>query len=116
MPSHSSFSPVLSFDVTVGIWLRKVVFCHNFILRAAASFWVVSLVGVNPDKASTQNECITSGRSKSRKLKFYRMILGKVSQKVEKLAYKKYNSLFFFSLDLLQNLLSFPLFIERLKG
>ena len=32
--------------VTVAIWRREVVSCRDFILRAVATFWAMSLVGV----------------------------------------------------------------------
>ena len=38
--------------VTVAIWLREVVSCHNFILRAVATFWAMSLVGIYPGRTS----------------------------------------------------------------
>ena len=40
-------------DVTVGILWRKVVFCRDFILLAVATFWVMSLVGIYPGRASS---------------------------------------------------------------
>ena len=52
MPNHRSLSPILGFDVSVGILPRKVVVCRNFILRAVATFWVMLLVGIYPDRAS----------------------------------------------------------------
>ena len=47
MPNHRSLSPILGFDVSVAILLRKVVVCRDFILRAVATFWVMSLVDRN---------------------------------------------------------------------
>ena len=52
MPSHRSLSPILGFDVSVGILPRKVFVCRDFILRAVATFWVMSLVGIYPGRAS----------------------------------------------------------------
>ena len=52
MPNHRSLSPVLGFDVSVEILPRKVVVCRDFILRAVATFWVMPLVGIYPDRAS----------------------------------------------------------------
>ena len=34
------------FAVTVAIWPREVVSCHDFILRAVATFWAMLLVGM----------------------------------------------------------------------
>ena len=53
MPNHRSLSPILGFGVFVRILPRKVVVCCDFILRAVATFWVMSLVGIYPDRAST---------------------------------------------------------------
>ena len=52
MPNHRSLPPILGFDVSVGILPRKVAVCRNFILRAVATFWVMSLVGIYPGRAS----------------------------------------------------------------
>ena len=40
------------FTFTVAIWPREVVSCRDFILRAVASFWAMSLVGIYPGRAS----------------------------------------------------------------
>ena len=40
----------LSLIVTVAIWLREVVCCRDFILRAVATFWAMSLVGIYPGR------------------------------------------------------------------
>ena len=53
MPNHRSLPPILGFDVSVGILPRKVVVCRNFILRAVTTFWVMSLVGIYPGRASS---------------------------------------------------------------
>ena len=45
-------SVIVGFAVTVAIWPREVVSCHNFILRAVATFWAMSLVGIYPGRAS----------------------------------------------------------------
>ena len=50
MPNHRSLSPILL--VSVEILPRKVVVCRDFILRAVATFWVMSLVGIYPGRAS----------------------------------------------------------------
>ena len=46
MPNHHSLSPILGFDVSVGILRRKVVVCCDFNSHAVATFWVMSLVGI----------------------------------------------------------------------
>ena len=56
MPNHRSLSPILGFDVSVGILPRKVVVCRDFILRAVATFWVMSLVGIYPGRTSIKAE------------------------------------------------------------
>ena len=43
---------IVGFAVTVTIWPREVVSCRDFILRAFATFWAVSLVGIYPGRAS----------------------------------------------------------------
>ena len=42
----------VGFAVTVAIWLREVVSCHDFILHAVATLWAMSLVGIYPGRAS----------------------------------------------------------------
>ena len=42
-----------------GNWLREVFSCHDFILRAVATFWAMSLVGIYPGRASFYTEPIT---------------------------------------------------------
>ena len=49
---YKSLSLIVSFAVTVAIWLREVVFCRDFILRAVAIFWAILLVGIYPGRAS----------------------------------------------------------------
>ena len=49
---HRSLSLILGLDVTVGILLRKDIFCCDFILCAVATFWSMSLVGIYPGRAS----------------------------------------------------------------
>ena len=39
-------------SLTVAIWPREVVSCHNFILRAVTTFWAMSLVGIYPGRTS----------------------------------------------------------------
>ena len=43
---------IAGFVVTVAIWPREVVSCRNFILRAVATFWAMSLVRIYPGRAS----------------------------------------------------------------
>ena len=45
-------SHIVGFAVTVAIWLREVVSCCDFILRAVATFLAMSLVGIYPGRAS----------------------------------------------------------------
>ena len=40
------------FAVTVAILPGEVVSCRDFILRSLATFWVISLVGIYPGRAS----------------------------------------------------------------
>ena len=42
---------IIGFAITVAIWPREVVSCRDFILRAVATFWAMSLVGIYPGKA-----------------------------------------------------------------
>ena len=49
---YKCLSLIVSFAVTVAIWPREVVSCRNFILRAVAPFWAISLVGIYPGRAS----------------------------------------------------------------
>ena len=46
---------LLLIAVTVAIWPREVVSCRDFILRAVATFWAMSLVGIYPGRASCNN-------------------------------------------------------------
>ena len=49
---YKCLSLVVSFAVTVTIWLREVVSCRDFILRTVTTFWAMSLVGIYPGRAS----------------------------------------------------------------
>ena len=49
---YKCLSFIVGFAVTVTIWPREVVSCHNFILRAVATFWAMSLVGIYPGRTS----------------------------------------------------------------
>ena len=51
-PNRRSLSLILGFGVTVAIWPREAVSCRDFILRSVATFWVMSLVGMYPCRAS----------------------------------------------------------------
>ena len=42
----------VGFAVTVTIWPREVVSCHDFILCAVATLWAMLLVGIYPGRAS----------------------------------------------------------------
>ena len=48
---YNCLSLIVGFTVTVAIWLREVVSCRDFILRTAATFWAMSLVGIYPGRA-----------------------------------------------------------------
>ena len=47
-----NISHILGFAVTVAIWPKEVVSCRDFILGSVATFWVMSLVGIYPGRAS----------------------------------------------------------------
>ena len=51
---YKCLSLIVGFAVTVAIWPREVVAsaCCNFILRAVATFWAMSLVRIYPGRAS----------------------------------------------------------------
>ena len=49
---YKCLSLIVGFAVTVAIWLREVVSCHDFISPAVATFWAMSLVGIYPGRAS----------------------------------------------------------------
>ena len=50
---YKCLSLIVGFAVTVTIWLREVVSCRDFILRADnATFWAMSLVRIYPGRAS----------------------------------------------------------------
>ena len=52
LPNHCSFLLIPSFAVTVAIWPRGVVSCHDFTLRPVATFLVMLLVGIYLGRAS----------------------------------------------------------------
>ena len=49
---YKCLSLTVGFAITVAIWPREVVSCRDFILRAAATFWAMSLVRIYPGRAS----------------------------------------------------------------
>ena len=49
---HKCLSLIVGFAVTDAIWQRGVVSCRDFILRALATFWAMSLVRIYPGRAS----------------------------------------------------------------
>ena len=49
---YKCLSLIVGFVITVAIWPREVVSCGDFILRAVAIFWAMSLVGIYPGRAS----------------------------------------------------------------
>ena len=52
-------SLIVGFAVTVAIWPREVVSCCDFILRAVATFWAMSLIGIYLGRAScTPDYCV----------------------------------------------------------
>ena len=52
---------IVGFTITVATWLREVVCCRDFILRAVATFRAMSLVGIYPGRASDLLLCCTVG-------------------------------------------------------
>ena len=52
---YKCLSLIVGFAVTVTVWLREVVSCRDFILRAIATFWAMSLVRIYPGRASKSN-------------------------------------------------------------
>ena len=74
-------SLILGFAVTVAIWPREVVSCRDFILHTAATFWVMSLVGIYPGRASEIQQKHysdldeTSPRKSTEGGKLYRLIM-----------------------------------------
>ena len=54
---YKCLSLIVGFAVTVAIWSGEVVSCRDFILRAVATFWTMSLVGC---RASTVQEKLNS--------------------------------------------------------
>ena len=49
---YKCLSLIVGFAITVAIWPREVASCCDFILRAVATFWAVSLVRICPGRAS----------------------------------------------------------------
>ena len=49
--AYKCLSLIVGFAVTVAIWPREVVSCRDFILRAVATFWAMSLVGIYRGRA-----------------------------------------------------------------
>ena len=48
---YKGLSLIAGFAVTVAFWPMEVVSCCDFILRAVATFWAMSLVGIYPGRA-----------------------------------------------------------------
>ena len=48
---YKCLSLIVGFAATVTIWPREVVSCGDFIWRAVATFWAMSLVGIYPGRA-----------------------------------------------------------------
>ena len=55
---YKCLSLIVGLAVTVAIWLREVVSCRDFILRAVATFWAMLLVGIYPGRASKETGII----------------------------------------------------------
>ena len=51
---HKCLSRIVGFAVSVAIWRREVVSHRDFILRAVATIWAMSLVGIYPGRASVR--------------------------------------------------------------
>ena len=49
---YKCLSLIVGFAVTVAIWPREDVSCRDFTLRAVATFWAISLVGIYAGRAS----------------------------------------------------------------
>ena len=49
---YKCLSLIVGFAVTVAIWPREIVSCRDFILRAVATFWAMSLVRIYLGRAS----------------------------------------------------------------
>ena len=49
--AYKCLSLIVGFAVNVAIWPREVVSCRNFILRAVATFWAMSLAQIYPGGA-----------------------------------------------------------------
>ena len=49
---YKCLSFIVGFAVTVAIWPREVFSCRDFISRAVATFWAMSLVGIYPGGAA----------------------------------------------------------------
>ena len=49
---YKCLSLIVGFAVTVAIWPKEDVSCHDFILRVVATFWTMSLVRIYPGRVS----------------------------------------------------------------
>ena len=58
---YKCLSLIVGLAVTVAIWLREVVSCHDFILCAVTTFWAMLLVGIYPGRASKETGIIKLG-------------------------------------------------------
>ena len=67
---YKCLSLIVGFAVTVAILLREVVSCCNFILRAVATFWAASLVGIYPGRASRKTNTLHIAYFKWRQMNF----------------------------------------------
>ena len=52
---YKCLSLIVGFAVTVAIWSREIVSCRDFILRAVAIAWAMSLVRIYRGRASSLN-------------------------------------------------------------
>ena len=62
---YKCLSLIVGFVVTVAIWPREVVSSRNFILRAVATFWAMSLVGIYLGRASITDSLLCSWEKKA---------------------------------------------------
>ena len=62
---YKCLSLIVGFAVTVAIWPREVVSCHNFILRSVATFWAMSLVRIYPGSASITDSLLCPWEKKA---------------------------------------------------
>ena len=62
---YKCLSLIVGFAITVTIWPREVVSCRNFILRAVATFWAMSLVEIYLGRASITDSLLCPWEKKA---------------------------------------------------